>query len=300
MNEIERRYLTKKLPLNFHLLKGTEIEQGYLGATAEGRVFRLRRKGKRYYFTLKTGEGLKREEYEIELTAEQFSMLWPLTERCRVEKERFDLDHEGSRIETDLFKGRHMGLVISEVEFPAVKDAERFSAPDWFGPEITGDPRFSNFSLATRGIPVSELFDQVRIICQAAVMPFRVFNGYTQILLVKNRSRTKWVMPKGTVETGSNPEKTAEKEAFEEAGVRGRLSPGPLFCYAYNKSDAICPVTVYIMKVEEILDDWPESKTRKRNWFTLEETEIKLDERVPRTLFPLLKQYLDEELSCFL
>ena len=58
--EIERRFLVKKLPDGFHLLEGKEILQGYLGVTADAKVLRLRRKGGRLFFTVKTGKGLIR------------------------------------------------------------------------------------------------------------------------------------------------------------------------------------------------------------------------------------------------
>ena len=41
-----------------------------------------------------------------------------------------------------------------EVEFPTLKDAFLFDAPEWFGAEVTEDRRYSNASLVKYGIPV--------------------------------------------------------------------------------------------------------------------------------------------------
>lgn len=40
------------------------------------------------------------------------------------------------------------GLVVVEVEFKSVEDAEHFVKPDWFGEEVTGNSKYSNITLA--------------------------------------------------------------------------------------------------------------------------------------------------------
>ena len=45
------------------------------------------------------------------------------------------------------------GLVVAEVEFPSEDEAGDFEPPAWIGEEVTGDERYLNETLATRGRP---------------------------------------------------------------------------------------------------------------------------------------------------
>ena len=51
-------------------------------------------------------------------------------------------------IEIDIYRGRHAGLIVAEVEFPDTASCRRFKAPWWFGREVTGTKRYSNVRLA--------------------------------------------------------------------------------------------------------------------------------------------------------
>ena len=44
---------------------------------------------------------------------------------------------DGLTIELDLFEGDLAPLVLAEVEFPDEKSASSFTAPDWFGEDVT-------------------------------------------------------------------------------------------------------------------------------------------------------------------
>lgn len=51
-------------------------------------------------------------------------------------------------IEVDIYRGRHTGLVVAEVEFADEKSCREFIPPDWFGEDVTGRSRYSNVVLA--------------------------------------------------------------------------------------------------------------------------------------------------------
>jgi CYTH domain-containing protein len=149
--EIERKFLVSETPD----LAGTdsdEIEQGYLAIGAEGEV-RLRRKGEKLVLTAKRGAGISRDEAEIELDREAFERLWPLTEGRRLHKRRHVIPHGDRTIELDVYEGDLSGLLVAEVEFPSEDEAGLFEPPDWIGEEVTGDERYLNETLATRGAP---------------------------------------------------------------------------------------------------------------------------------------------------
>jgi CYTH domain-containing protein len=42
---------------------------------------------------------------------------------------------------------------VAEVEFESEAAADEFEPPDWFGPEVTDDPRYANRALAVDGVP---------------------------------------------------------------------------------------------------------------------------------------------------
>lgn len=146
--EIERKFLVRKLPDNLSGFPHTEIAQGYLVIAAGGVQVRLRQRGAAFCLTYKRGDVAAREEREIELTREQFDALWPATEGKRLTKTRYDVALGDLVIEIDIYSGRHEGIVVAEVEFRDEESARKFQPPDWFGADVTHDPRYSNQLLA--------------------------------------------------------------------------------------------------------------------------------------------------------
>jgi CYTH domain-containing protein len=146
-SEIERKFLCEP-PAEVLAGAGTPIWQGYLtiGADAETR---LRRAGERFWLTTKRGEGLVRGEWEVELDAAQFDEMWPATDGLRLNKVRYDVPLDAGDCIVDSYEGRLAGLRVAEVEFDSVAAAEAFTAPDWFGAEVTGVAQYANRRLAT-------------------------------------------------------------------------------------------------------------------------------------------------------
>jgi adenylate cyclase len=147
--EIERKFLLKRLPEKLKQARRCVIAQGYLAAEPGGRHVRLRKKGKTASLTFKVGRGAHREEREIKLSAKQFSALWPATVGRRLYKLRYEVPWKNFLIEIDIYRRKHKGLVVAEVEFPDRTACRKFKAPAWFGREVTGNKRYSNVRLAT-------------------------------------------------------------------------------------------------------------------------------------------------------
>jgi CYTH domain-containing protein/CHAD domain-containing protein len=152
--EIERKFLIEEMP---RAESGqTEIEQGYLALDERGEV-RLRRAGGELLLTAKTGHGEVREEVEVPIEPGAFEALWPLTAGRRVRKVRHYVPlREGLRAEVDVYAGELDGLRTAEIEFDSPEQAHRFEPPTWLGPELTGDGRYANQSLATSGLPATD------------------------------------------------------------------------------------------------------------------------------------------------
>ncbi len=133
-----------------------EIEQGYLAIEGDEFEVRLRRLGQRTLLTVKRGQGLRRTEAEIEIGAEGFDQLWPLTEGRRIRKGRHYVPTEAGEVEVDVYRGGLGGLIIAELEFDSEQLSESFEPPQWMGAEVTGEPGYANKSLATRGDPAAD------------------------------------------------------------------------------------------------------------------------------------------------
>ncbi len=152
--EVERKWLVETAPSEVLGAPAEHIDQGYLTIGEAGAETRVRRKGERFWITVKSGSGLSRQETEVELTAGQFEALWPATEGARVEKVRHSMPaRDGHLIELDVYSGSLDGLIVVEVEFDDPRAAESFVVPDWFGREVTADDAYRNQRLALAGLP---------------------------------------------------------------------------------------------------------------------------------------------------
>lgn len=107
---------------------------------------------------------------------------------------------------------------------------------------------------------------------QSCVIPYRMKNGHLEILIISSSTNKHWVVPKGIHEPGLTAQESASKEAFEEAGVKGEVYEKEVAHYEFEKWKASCFVSVYLMKVIDILNDeqWQESN-RRRQWVDVKE-----------------------------
>ena len=147
--EIERKFLIREMPADLTSRPHADISQGYLVSLDDGLQVRLRKTGERYSLTYKRGMGNVREEREVELTVEQFAVLWPATDGKRLVKTRYEIPFGEYVVEIDVYHEKHEGLVVAEVEFDEENEAKNFQPPDWLGEDVTGDPRYSNQLLAS-------------------------------------------------------------------------------------------------------------------------------------------------------
>jgi adenylate cyclase len=109
--------------------------------------------GNKGVLTVKRGSGRNRLEEEIEITEEQFQVLWPATKGRRIKKRRHLVPLDGLTAEVDVYSGALADLITAEVEFDSIQESEAFDPPACFGDELTDDPRWSNQTLALHGRP---------------------------------------------------------------------------------------------------------------------------------------------------
>ena len=98
---------------------------------------------------------------------------------------------------------------------------------------------------------------------QAGAIPLR--NGRL-CLVTSRRNRKRWVIPKGLIDPGYTAGAAALQEAWEEAGLVGTLDPEPVGSYLYDKYGGTCHVTVFVMHVTKVTQEWPERESRQRIW----------------------------------
>jgi 8-oxo-dGTP pyrophosphatase MutT (NUDIX family) len=108
---------------------------------------------------------------------------------------------------------------------------------------------------------------------QYAALPYRA-KGKSQleIMLVTSRGTRRWIIPKGWPKRGMPPHDTAAREAFEEAGVVGKVNKRPIGSYPYDKildkgDKASCRVEVFALRVTRQHKHWPEEHQRKIGWY---------------------------------
>lgn len=153
--EIERKFLVRKSDIKFDFSKyeHSKIAQGFLYIKP---AIRVRKFDNKYYFTIKTKppkeikckDDLARTEYEIEIPKKCYNYLLKLCIGRLIKKTRYYIPYGRHIIELDVFEGDLKGLIYAEIEFKSVKDATRFTPPDWFYRDVTGIEKYKNTQLS--------------------------------------------------------------------------------------------------------------------------------------------------------
>ena len=145
--EIERKFLVyKNRDFKSRAFSSSRIKQGYIAA--KGATVRVRVRDDKGYLTIKApsvGGGLKRYEFEKEITLDEAEHLMLLCEPGLIDKTRYLVSSGKHTFEVDEFHGENEGLIIAEVELGA--EDEAYEKPDFIGQEVTGDRRFYNSHL---------------------------------------------------------------------------------------------------------------------------------------------------------
>lgn len=128
---------------------------------------------------------------------------------------------------------------------------------------------------------------------QIAAIPYRrAAANRIQVLLVTSRDTGRWVVPKGWPWRDVADFDAAAGEAWEEAGVRGEISPQSIGAFAYQKrrngKSQRVEVSVYLLEVREEADSWPEYEERRRQWSSPSKAAELVNEPDLRTLLQSL------------
>ena len=129
---------------------------------------------------------------------------------------------------------------------------------------------------------------------QAGVIPFRHKRNGIEICLIRDKGGKKWKIPKGFVDPGDTPRQTALKEAWEEAGLRGRLVGDSIGSYKYAKWNLDLTVAVFLMEVKKAADEWEESGMRERGWASLDDALARLKKHPVKPLLTRVSRRLGQ------
>ncbi|MEI7812164.1 MAG: CYTH domain-containing protein [Ignavibacteria bacterium] len=155
--EIERKFLVKNNGWKKSISTASIYRQGYL-STDKNTTVRVRTAGEKGFLTIKgLRTGIKRLEYEYEIPFDEAAQLLDLLcQKPLIEKIRYIVFSNGYKWEIDVFGKENQGLVIAEIELP---DEETVIVlPEWTGPEVSEDSRYSNSSLVKN--PYSKFHDK--------------------------------------------------------------------------------------------------------------------------------------------
>ena len=110
---------------------------------------------------------------------------------------------------------------------------------------------------------------------QCAALCYRLRKGKPQILMITSRRTKRWILPKGWLMKDRTLAEAAAQEAWEEAGVQGRIGGTCLGLYTYIKEaestgevDLPCATLVFPLKVKSLKRKYPEKGQRKRRWMS--------------------------------
>jgi 8-oxo-dGTP pyrophosphatase MutT (NUDIX family) len=120
---------------------------------------------------------------------------------------------------------------------------------------------------------------------QVAAVCYRVRSGDIEFLLVQTRGG-RWTFPKGNSESGLTHAQAAALEAFEEAGVHGRMEEDSFARYVRKRGDTGRSATVEISVTAHLCEvrrlDPPQESKRNPTWFSPEKAKRRLrEDRTP-------------------
>jgi 8-oxo-dGTP pyrophosphatase MutT (NUDIX family) len=121
---------------------------------------------------------------------------------------------------------------------------------------------------------------------QVAAVCYRERSGNIEFLLIQTRGSGRWTFPKGSPEPGLTHAQAAALEAFEEAGVHGRIEEASFTRYC-RKRDGEQKTAAGLAGKElvnahlcEVLRlGTPKESKRNRTWFSVQEAKRRLRER---------------------
>lgn len=132
---------------------------------------------------------------------------------------------------------------------------------------------YTDFSKKSRHGHGQDVVDANNIRQVAGCIPLDL--GNRRVLLISSRkNKNAWVLPKGGWEQDETQKHAAQRETWEEAGVKGTITKylGVFEERTNKKRHLKAHHWIFEMQIEEVAKKFPEKKKRERRWFTFEES----------------------------
>ncbi|MGI9400027.1 MAG: NUDIX hydrolase [Rhizobiaceae bacterium] len=130
--------------------------------------------------------------------------------------------------------------------------------------------------------PIADWFFQPEK-TQIAALCYRTTKKGAKVLLITSRGTGRWILPKGWPLKNASSWKTAEQEAYEEAGIVGKPGRDPVGSFrSYKDLDSgerlRTEVVVYPVKVSDQKKSYPEAGQRELKWLRIEDAAEQCDD----------------------
>jgi len=149
------------------------------------------------------------------------------------------------------------------------------------GARLTVMPTPATPQATTKFFQLSQL-RRLRKCEQVAAVCYQIRGGRIDFLLVRTNSGH-WTFPKGSTEPGLTHAQAAALEAFEEAGVHGRIEEASFIQYVRlknangrGKSEKDLTVSAHLCEVTRLCQ--PQEPNRDPTWFPVEKAKRRLRE----------------------
>lgn len=136
---------------------------------------------------------------------------------------------------------------------------------------------------------------------QVAAVCFRILSTGVEFLLVRTR-RGRWTFPKGGIQAGLTHAQSAALEAYEEAGVHGRIEESWFARYTLRKftrdgeaSETQRPINAHLCEVLQLAS--PQEPNRSPTWFSPTKAKRRLAEGRTRENAVELAHIVDRALA---
>lgn len=132
-----------------------------------------------------------------------------------------------------------------------------------------------------------------------AAVCFRILSTGVEFLLVRTR-KGRWTFPKGGVDEGLTHAQSAALEAYEEAGVHGRIEEVPFTRYSVRKArqgDVDCEEIIHAHLCEVLSHGTPQELHRNPTWFGSQKAKRQLAQGRPEETAAELARVIDRAVA---
>ncbi len=131
--------------------------------------------------------------------------------------------------------------------------------------------------------------------CSCGAVVYRIINGETRFLLIKNKRSANWGFPKGHMERGENEKETAYREVLEETGIRINFLPDFRYKSEYSIQNRIeKKVIIFLATTEDVNTIIQREEIEEYLWLKYDKAMNSLKFPNDKFLLTKAKEYLEK------